>query len=502
MIRSARSSCLFRRLDSVFGGRRRGRHGHGRWTARRLLALAMVVPVLVAAPGMASAQDVPDSREQISLSFAPVVRAAAPAVVNIYSRRVVRTRTVPPLFDDPVFRRFFGERMPFGPSMPRHRVENALGSGVIVRPDGVILTNRHVIEGADEITVVLNDRREFDARLVGTDEQTDLAVLTIDAGRDPLPALSLGEADSLEVGDLVLAIGNPFGVGQTVTSGIVSALARTSVGLTDYRSFIQTDAAINPGNSGGALVDMAGRLVGINTAIYTQDGGNVGIGFAIPVAMVRVVLDSLLEEGRVRRPWLGATGQTVTNDIARSLGLERPSGVLVTEVRAGSPAARVGLRRGDVILAMDGRPVTDEEGLRYRIATTPVNTDVTLTVWRRGGARDLTVTLRPPPEDPPRDPTVLSGRHPLDGVTVANLNPALAEELRIPSDAGPVVVVRTNPRGGAARFGMRPGDVVLSVNGRDPGDVRGLARLMDRARPPWRLELWRQGRTLRVVIGG
>ncbi|MBB4267540.1 DegQ family serine endoprotease [Roseospira visakhapatnamensis] len=472
------------------------RQGPGRLALVVLLALAMVTP------GRALAQEVPTSREQITLSFAPIVRDVAPAVVNIYSRRVVRARTAPPLLNDPFFRHFFGNRMPFGPSVPRQRVENALGSGVIVRPDGVILTNRHVIEGADEITVVLNDRREFDARLVGTDEQTDLAVLIIDAGSVPLPALPPGESDSLEVGDLVLAIGNPFGVGQTVTSGIVSALARTTVGLTDFRSFIQTDAAINPGNSGGALVDMSGRLVGINTAIYSQDGGNVGIGFAIPVGMARVVLDSLLTDGRVRRPWLGATGQSVTNDIARSLGLERPGGVLVADVMRGGPAARAGLERGDVILAMDGQPMADEAGLRYRIATTPLDTEVTLTVWRNGRTRDLRVTLRPPPEDPPRDDTVLRGRHPLNGVTVANLNPALSEEIGVAMGAGPVVVLKVGPRSGAARFGVKPGDVVVSVNGRQPRDVRGLARLMERTRPPWRLDLNRGGRALRVVIGG
>jgi len=467
-----------------------------------MLAVMLTVGLVGPAQAQGQAPAVPSSREQITLSFAPVVRAAAPAVVNIYSRRIVRTRTAPPLFDDPFFRRFFGDANPFGSSTPRQRVENALGSGVIVRADGVILTNRHVIEGADEIKVVLNDRREFDAHLVGTDEQTDLAVLTIDAGKEVLPALPLGDSDSLQVGDLVLAIGNPFGVGQTVTSGIVSALARTTIGLTDYRSFIQTDAAINPGNSGGALVDMAGRLVGINTAIYSQDGGNVGIGFAIPVTMARVVLDSLLTDGRVQRPWLGAMGQSVTNDVARSLGLERPSGVLVTEVVTGGPADRAGLRRGDVILTLDGRPVADEEGLRYRVATTPVDQTVALTVWRQGRERDLTATLTPPPEDPPRNVTELRGRHPLNGVTVANVNPALAEELGIPAAVGPVVILKAGPGSPAARFGVRPGDVVLAVNGRDPGDVRGLARLMDRSGPPWRLELWRQGRTLRVVIGG
>jgi len=476
---------------------RPGAAGHHSWP------IVFVVLVLLALlPGLARAQAVPDSREQITLSFAPVVAQATPAVVNIYSRRIVRTRTAPPLFNDPFFRHFFGGQAPFGPSIPRQRVENALGSGVIVRADGVILTNRHVIEGADEITVVLHDRREFDAKLLGTDEQTDLAVLRIDTGGDALPFLPLGDSDSLQVGDLVLAIGNPFGVGQTVTSGIVSALARNTAGLSDYQSFIQTDAAINPGNSGGALVDMAGRLVGINTAIYSQDGGSVGIGFAIPVAMARVVLDSLLEDGVVRRPWLGAEGQSVTPDIARSLGLDRPMGVLVAKLTDGGPADRAGVKRGDVIVAFDGRPVADEPGLRYQIAATPVGTEITLTVERRGRSRDLRLVLQPPPEDPPRDPTLLRGRHPLDGVTVGNLNPALAEEMSITQDAGPVVVLEVDPRGSGARFGLRPGDVVVAVNGRAPADARDLARMMDRIRSPWRLELWRDGQLLRMVVGG
>ncbi|MBB4285614.1 DegQ family serine endoprotease [Roseospira goensis] len=464
------------------------------------LALLVALVLALALPPAAQAQQVPQSRAEIALSFAPVVERAAPAVVNIYSRRVVRDRRVPPLFDDPFFRHFFGRD--FGPARPRERVENALGSGVIVRTDGVILTNRHVIEGADEITVVLNDRREFDARVLGEDERSDLAVLTIDTGGESLPALPLGDSEALQVGDLVLAIGNPFGVGQTVTMGIVSALARTTVGISDYRSFIQTDAAINPGNSGGALVDMAGRLVGINTAIYSQDGGSVGIGFAVPATMARMVVDSLLAGGTVTRPWLGIDGQTVTGDIARSLGLSRPVGVLVTEALSQGPARAAGLRRGDVILAYNGRAVDGEEVLRYRIGTSPVGGTATLRVWRDGDTRDIRVDLRPPPEDPPRTPTRLRGRHPLNDVTVANLNPALAEEMRLPHGQGSVVVLDLGRTSVAGRFGLRPGDVIRAVNGREPTDVRDLDRLMRRTGPPWRLEILREGRPARVVIGG
>ncbi len=463
--------------------------------------IALVVAVaasLLAAPA-AHAQDVPDSRARIALSFAPVVKQVTPAVVNIYSRRVVQDRAMPRVFDDPVFRHFFGAPHPM--MRQRERVENSLGSGVIVRAEGVILTNRHVIEGADEIKVVLHDRREFDATLLGTDERSDLAVLTIDTGGGRLPALPLGDSDALEVGDLVLAIGNPFGVGQTVTMGIVSALARSNVGISDYRSFIQTDAAINPGNSGGALVDMAGRLVGINTAIYSKSGGSVGIGFAVPTSMARLVVDSLLTGGTVRRPWLGLDGQTVTAEIARSLWLQRPTGVLISEVHPQGPAAAAGLRRGDVVMAFDGHEITDEDALQYRIGTSALGGQVALRIWRDGRERDVMIALRAAPETPPRNPTRLSGRHPLNGALVANLNPALAEELDLPHGQGAVVLLEVPNNSLADRFGLRPGDVVRGVNGRQPDGVSALARLMGQTGPPWRLEIVRDGRVARMVLG-
>src|SRR5579883_1684512 len=317
---------------------------------------------LAAAVGVAPvlAQTVPKSREAIRLSFAPIVKQAAPAVVNVFSRRVVRT-SASPFADDPFFRRFFGDRSPFG--IPQDRVQNSLGSGVIVDPDGLIVTNHHVIQDAQEITVVLPDRREFEAKVLRSDERTDLAVLKVDPKGERLPTLPIGDSDSLQVGDLVLAIGNPFGVGQTVTSGIVSGLARTAVGIGDFRSFIQTDAAINPGNSGGALIDLDGRLVGINTAIFSRSGGSIGIGFAIPTNMVRIVLQAASNGGRIVRPWLGASGQGVTADLAASLGLPRPEGVLLKEVVPGSPAAQAGLRVGDVVLAIEGHEIEDTESL-------------------------------------------------------------------------------------------------------------------------------------------
>ncbi|MDG1996686.1 MAG: trypsin-like peptidase domain-containing protein, partial [Emcibacteraceae bacterium] len=257
---------------------------------------------------------VPTSDVEVKLSYAPVVREAAPAVVNIYTKRVVKTRTSP-FMSDPFFSRFFG-----GSSAPRERIERSLGSGVIVRSEGVVVTNYHVVDGADEITVALSDRREFDAEVILTDESTDLAILKIKPKGEPFTVIEFSDSDAVEVGDLVLAIGNPFGVGQSVTSGIVSALARTQVGDDDYQFFIQTDAAVNPGNSGGALVGMDGKLIGINTSIYSRSGGSNGIGFAIPAKMVNFVLDAALNDGKIVRPWFGASGQAVSSEIAESLG--------------------------------------------------------------------------------------------------------------------------------------------------------------------------------------
>jgi len=332
---------------------------------RSLACFAVISALASAAP----AQDarVPSSPGEIRLSFAPVVKRIAPAVVNVYAARVVENRM--PLFDDPIFRRFFGG----GGGGPREQVQRSLGSGVIVDASGLVVTNNHVIENADQIKVSLADKREFDADLILKDARSDLAVLRLKDGRERFTAVDLADSDALQVGDMVLAIGNPFGVGQTVTHGIVSALARTQVGITDYQFFIQTDAAINPGNSGGALVDLAGRLVGINTAIFSRSGGSQGIGFAIPANMVRAVIASAKGGATVvRRPWLGAKLQAVTPEIADSLSLKRPAGALVNGVTAKSPAARAGLRTGDLIVEVDGQPVDDPNAFDYRFATKPL----------------------------------------------------------------------------------------------------------------------------------
>ncbi|MBT5809424.1 MAG: trypsin-like serine protease, partial [Rhodospirillaceae bacterium] len=323
-------------------------------------AMILGVGLLASAPAL-MAQSVPQSREQIKLSFAPLVKSAAPAVVNIYAKRLVRRQSRGGLFDDPFFNRFFGDS-PFG-GFTRERLEKSLGSGVIVKGDGMIVTNHHVIENAQEITVVLSDRREFDAKLVVTDKKTDLAVLRIDTQGEELRFLELGNSDDLDVGDLVLAVGNPFGVGQTVTSGIVSALARTSIGVSDFRSFIQTDAAINPGNSGGALLGMNGRLVGVNTAIYSRSGGSLGIGFAVPSNMVRTIIESAVTGKPLVRPWLSFSGSAVNAEVAGALGMRRPVGVLIERLHDKGPGKQAGLAPGDVVVAVGRHDVDDVEAL-------------------------------------------------------------------------------------------------------------------------------------------
>jgi serine protease Do len=448
----------------------------------------------------AQVRQLPASRAEIELSYAPLVRRTAPAVVNIYAKRRVRSEAVSPLFNDPFFRRFFGDN--FGPGLPRERVQNALGSGVLVAADGLVVTNHHVIEKADEITVVLADRREFDAKLVLDDERTDLAVLRFDTRGERLPFLGLRDSDDLEVGDLVLAIGNPFGVGQTVTSGIVSALARTARGVSDLGFFIQTDAAINPGNSGGALITMDGRLVGINTAIYSRTGGSIGIGFAIPANMVATVVESASKGGKVQRPWLGAATQDVTPDLAASLGLARPTGVIVREVFPDGPSDRAGIKVGDVITAFGGRDIADRAGLAFRVATGRPGSEAPVSVVRSGAQRTMRLPLEVAPEKPSRDVRNIDGRNPLQGASVANLSPALAEELSLDTVSRGVIVLDIAQRSAAQRLGFRPGDIVLTVNATAVSSTEQLAKLLARAAERWRVSLRRDDRTLTLNIEG
>ena len=466
---------------------------------RRFVGVLLLAGVILAAgaPG-ASAQAVPTSQAQITFSFAPVVKQVAPAVVNIYTRKVVESRATSPFFNDPFFQQFFGGQFDFG--VPQQRVLSSLGSGVIIGADGLIVTNNHVIQDSDQITVVLNDRREFPAKVVTADERIDLALLRIDTGGMKLPTLSLADSDQLQVGDLVLAIGDPFGVGQTVTSGIISALARTQVGISDYGFFIQTDAAINPGNSGGPLVTMDGKVAGINSAIFSKSGGSIGIGFAIPANMVEAFLTVEKTGGRLERAWIGVRGESVGVDMAEGLGLSHPTGVIVDEIYPGGPAARAGLQQGDVILAVNGKEVDDEGSLEFRLATLAAGGEASLTLQRAKQQMTLPVRPVPPPETPPAQRTELAGAEPLAGATIANLSPAVADQLQLGDLWHGVVIVKTRRGGYAYRLGLAKGDIIEAVNGQHTGTVNDVQDALNAANGSWEITFNRDGqsRTLQI----
>ena len=461
-----------------------------------LTGVVALISIAVAPAQMAAAQErrVPNPTE-LRQSYAPIVQRVAPAVVNVYAAKTVQVRN--PLLEDPIFRRFFGV-----PDGAGSQVQRSLGSGVIVDASGLIVTNNHVIEGADEVKVALADKREFEATIVLKDQRSDLAVLRIRDSHERFPTLDFANSDALQVGDVVLAIGNPFGVGQTVTHGIVSALARTQVGISDYQFFIQTDAAINPGNSGGALVDLSGRLVGINTAIFSRSGGSQGVGFAIPSNMVRVVVASALTGSHViKRPWLGAKLQAVTPDIADSMGLKRPAGALIASVTSGGPAAQAGLKAGDVIVSVDDQEVDDANAFDYRFATKPLGGAAKLGVLRAGRPLSITVALRSAPEIP-RDEMTIQARSPFAGATVANLSPALADELQLSNADQGVVVTDVADGSAAAELGFRPGDIVVAVNGTPVGKTTDLARLTEQGGRVWRVTIRRGNQQISAVFGG
>jgi Do/DeqQ family serine protease len=464
----------------------------------RILCLFALAIAAAATTVPASAQDrrIPGSGAEIRLSYAPIVKRVAPGVVTISAARMVATGN--PLFNDPFFRRFFGP----GFGTPKEREQKALGSGVIVDTSGLIVTNNHVIEGATEVKVSLSDKREFEAEIVLKDARTDLAILRIKNGNERFPAIELGNSDALEVGDLVLALGNPFNVGQTVTHGIVSAVARTQVGISDYQSFIQTDAAINPGNSGGPLVDMAGKLVGINTAIFSRSGGSMGIGFAIPVNMVKVVVASAKGGGdAVKRPWFGARLQEVTPDIAETMGLKRPAGALVTGVAKDSPAARAGLRTGDLIVAIDGVEIDDPNAFEYRFATKPLGGSTQLQVTRSNRDMTLAVPLQTAPQEP-RDEIVIRSRSPFMGAKVSNISAALADELKIEATNGGVIVIEVADGSPAQSYGFRPGDLIVSVNNEAIAKTRDLDRVARGGGRVWRVTIQRGGQRISAVFTG
>ena len=445
-----------------------------------------------------AARVVPPSREVAQYSFSPIVRRAAPAVVNVYVQRRVKTFSSP-FANDPFFRQFFGDA--FG--QPSERIQSSLGSGVIVSPDGIVVTNTHVIRGRGEaeIRVALADKREFDARVLSQDDKTDITVLKIENGGEPFPTLAFEDSDSLEVGDMVLAIGNPFGVGQTVTSGIVSALARTEVGTSDAQVFIQTDAAINPGNSGGALVDMSGKLVGINTMIFSQSGGSHGIGFAIPSNLVRLYVEGAATGREVERPWLGARLESVTRDMAEALGLSRVAGALVARVSDGGPAAEAGLVAGDVIVHVDGFEVADARAVQYRLTTRGVGRTVKLDIIRKGQPQTIELMLVAAPKPGRDDVRNLAGQHPLDGARVSNIVPGVADELGIDETDG-VVVLSVRRGSVAARLGFQPGDVIAEVGNAKVASVADLDELLVGRQRLWSIAVRRGDKVFNLQVPG
>jgi serine protease Do len=458
-------------------------------------ALLLIAPIAPNTAGLAGAQAVVTQSGQEPLSFAPLIERTAPAVVNIYAQKIVGARSPAPFLDGSAFWRLFSDTLLFG--YGRERIENSLGSGVIVRADGIIVTNHHVVDAASGVVVALADGRAYPAAILVSDKRTDIAVLHIDTRGESLPTIEFGDSDLVRVGDRVLAIGNPFGLGQTVTSGIVSALARTSIGIADFRFFIQTDAAINPGNSGGAQIAMDGKLVGINTAIFSTSGGSQGLGFAIPSNMVRMVVEAALAQRPLVRAWIGLSGRRVPAQAATKLGLPA-RGVLVTGTYEGSPAEKAGLAIGDIILSIDGFPVDEPQALRYRIATRPVGSEVRLTVVRNRIRMEIPVSLVAPPDVPPRDETRLQGLNPLSGAKVASLSPALAEEIGLDSGISGVVVLNLAQGSAADRLGIEAGDIIRAIDAVPVETVDQLLAFHVTPFKTWTIDISRGGEDLAI----
>jgi Do/DeqQ family serine protease len=437
-----------------------------------------------------SGRRVPFGREDMQLSFAPLVKQTAPAVVNVYASQTAKVTS--PFEGDPFFEEFFGRSVP--------RAQSSLGSGVLVDPSGVIVTNFHVVKDADEVKVATSDGREFASKILLKDETLDLAVLKIDSDK-PFPVVPIGDSDALQVGDLVLAIGNPFGVGQTTTSGIVSALARSHIGISDSGYFIQTDAAINPGNSGGALINMAGQLIGINTAIYSRSGGSIGIGFAIPSNMVRAFADAAKSGSDFfERPYIGAEFEAVTPQIAESLGMDSATGALVSSVVPDGPAAKAGLKPGDVVLTLNGATVEGVEALDYRMATLSIGASASFGILTKGQKQTVDVTLERPPEGAKSEQVMLRGRSPFAGAKVAELSPRLAQRLGTRTDGKGVAVVDVSRDSPAADFGFQPGDIIREVNGTTIDSAEKLAEVSQQNTRWWRFTVERNGQILRQVL--
>jgi serine protease Do len=480
------------------------------WVAATALALSLIIGGVTGSVVQSSTEEskftvAPETRNGVVFDrgFSPVVRSAAPAVVNISSSRVVKTQGGEEL-NDPFLRKFFGEEFGRQFRVPRERREHSLGSGVIVKPMGYILTNSHVVDGATDIKVALSDTREFDGKIVGIDPGTDIAVIKIDT--DHLSTLPFADSSKVEVGDLALAMGNPFGVGRTVTMGIVSAIQRGGLGIEDYEDFIQTDASINPGNSGGALVNVRGELIGINTAILSPSGGNLGIGFAVPSNMARNVMDQIIKTGKVTRGFMGVSIQDITPDLAAAMKLNVRKGALVGGVEPNSPAARAGLQPGDVIVELNGKPVTDSRELRLSISSLAPGTQVSMRVLRNAEAKNITMTLADVPvkqtasniREKPGKP---EDSEPKLGLAVTELTPAIREQLELPADTKGIVVADVQEGSPAAEAGLQPGDVIQEAN-RKPiqnySDFR--TQVMNRGDQPLLLRVNREGHSSFIAI--
>ncbi|WP_225873885.1 Do family serine endopeptidase [Terrihabitans soli] len=459
----------------------------------RVCSALVVATALLCIPAAAQQRTVPASQAEIQLSYSPLVKQVTPAVVNVYASRVVAQRPRGFPFDDPLFQEFFGGQM----NMPRERLQRSLGSGVLVGEEGIVVTNNHVIQGMTDVRISLVDQREFDVDVVLTDPVSDIAVLKVRDGKGKFPVVPLVNGDGVEVGDIVLAIGNPYGLGQSVSQGIVSAIRRIQKKGGEQAVYLQTDAAINQGNSGGALIDMKGNLLGINTLIYTKTGGSDGIGFAVPASIVKLVLAAARNGDKVvRRPWIGADLQAVTREIAESMGLDRPFGALVAEVDKDSPAARAGLKPGDIVTAVEDKPVEDPTALTYQVTIRPIGSKAVLHILRQGKETTLNLPVDSAPETVPRDERLIGGKGPFSGAKVVNVSPAVAQEIGLDGSLSGVLILDIENGSVADRVGLEKGDRVLMLNDQKIDSVNTLASASEASEKLWKVTIQRGGQVV------